>query len=32
MTFSASGLIGSIIGAIIALIVFNMVTGRKRVA
>lgn len=29
--FQTSGLIGSIIGAIIALLVFNAVTGRKHV-
>lgn len=28
--FSASGIIGSIIGAIIALLIFNAVTGRKK--
>jgi uncharacterized membrane protein YeaQ/YmgE (transglycosylase-associated protein family) len=32
LDFHASGLIGSIIGAIIALIVYNAVTGRKRSA
>ncbi|MFY0409479.1 GlsB/YeaQ/YmgE family stress response membrane protein [Solicola sp. PLA-1-18] len=29
---SASGIIGSIIGAIVALLVYNAVTGRKKVA
>ena len=29
---SAAGIIGSIIGAIIALLVYNAVTGRKKVA
>ncbi|WP_293782939.1 GlsB/YeaQ/YmgE family stress response membrane protein [uncultured Aeromicrobium sp.] len=29
--FSTSGIIGSIIGAIIALIAYNAITGRKRV-
>ncbi|MCY7397181.1 MAG: GlsB/YeaQ/YmgE family stress response membrane protein [Nocardioides sp.] len=32
MKLGAAGIIGSIIGAIIALIVYNMVTGRKKVA
>ena len=32
LDFHASGLIGSIIGAIVALIVYNAVTGRKRSA
>lgn len=30
INFSAAGIIGSIIGAIIALLVFNAVTGRKK--
>ncbi|MEH3033906.1 MAG: GlsB/YeaQ/YmgE family stress response membrane protein [Aeromicrobium erythreum] len=29
-TFGAAGIIGSIIGAIIALLVYNAVTGRKK--
>ena len=29
--FSAAGIIGSVIGAIIALIAYNAITGRKRV-
>ena len=32
MQLGAAGIIGSIIGAIIALVVYNMVTGRKKVA
>lgn len=31
LDFSAAGIIGSIIGAIIALIAYNAITGRKRV-
>jgi len=30
--FRAAGLIGSVIGAVIALLVYNAVTGRKKVA
>lgn len=30
--FRTSGLIGSVIGAVIALLVYNAVTGRKKVA
>lgn len=32
LDISASGIIGSIIGAIVALLVYNAVTGRKKVA
>lgn len=32
LDFSAAGIIGSIIGAIIALLVYNAITGRKRSA
>ncbi len=31
LNFSASGIIGSIIGTIIALVVYNQVTGRKKI-